>query len=81
MLGAVYFVLSQLPNHWFVTEELDILCVVQGFNSRLSLLGLPSVGRLSWVNTFQNADFPEVLQGELELPHGVLSGHVTLPCS
>ena len=70
-------------------EEEDVLCVIVRLSSQIAFACLPSTGRLTRVNSFQNAQPLKILEWQLELldlsisggdgrPWGLQSGHARM---
>lgn len=70
--------LAELPDDWFVEEELDVLHVIESLDGGITLLCLPPVGGFTRVDPLQDADPPEVPKGELQLLHGSIPCDITL---
>lgn len=73
--------LTELPNDGFMEEELDVLHVVECFDGGVTFLGLPPVVGFPRVNPLEDAQPPEVPQGELQFLHGSIPCNVPLGLS
>lgn len=63
-----YFVVAQSPNNRLVKQEFDILSVVKDFDVTSTTLCAPAMLWLAWIDAFQDAQSPKIVQGQLELP-------------
>ena len=65
VLSEVNFLRSQFLDEWIEGEEVYVFEMIVG-----SVHLLEFFGRLSWVNTLQNAEPSEILEGKLEFSDG-----------
>lgn len=58
----IYLVVTQCPYDRFVQQEFYIFCVVQNFDVASTALGTSTMLRFARIDTFDDAQTPEIVQ-------------------